>query len=425
MVYQQFINYPNFTVYENIASPLRWRQVPKREIGDRVSAGRRPAAADADARAQAERALRRPAAAGGDRPRPGQGRRPRPARRAARQSRLQAARGAARRAAEAVRRAGDCTVVYATTEPVEALLLGGHTATLHEGRIVQYGPTSDVYRKPGRLLTAQVFSDPPINTAPRSSRAAIGSSWRTGWRWPCRQAGWRVPDGSYNRIRPHHIQPAGDQGSGRADRGPGAGHRALGLGKRDPFRSAAGTPGCPSRTACTGSRSARRAALCSMSATPCSSIRPATWSRAEGRDGDDHAGGSKNSGTATCPIRRPMPTGRSSGSTSNGGRRRLCPARAVRLRQDHAPQHHLRPAAAHRGPRPVRRRRRDRPAARPAQHRAGVPVPGHLRHDDRLRQSRLSAAQPRRRGGRGRHPGAGDRGACSTSTPTLKTARRA
>ena len=32
-----------------------------------------------------------------------------------------------------------------------------------------------------------------------------------------------------------------------------------------------------------------------------------------------------------------------------------------------------------------------------AQHRAGVPVPGHLRHDDGGREPRLPAAQPRRR----------------------------
>ena len=32
MVYQQFINYPNFTVYENIASPLRVARVPKGEL---------------------------------------------------------------------------------------------------------------------------------------------------------------------------------------------------------------------------------------------------------------------------------------------------------------------------------------------------------------------------------------------------------
>ena len=44
MVYQQFINYPNFTVYENIASPLRVAKVPKGELGDRVAQ-----VADADA----------------------------------------------------------------------------------------------------------------------------------------------------------------------------------------------------------------------------------------------------------------------------------------------------------------------------------------------------------------------------------------
>jgi len=31
--------------------------------------------------------------------------------------------------------------VYATTEPHEALLLGGSTATLHEGRVTQFGST--------------------------------------------------------------------------------------------------------------------------------------------------------------------------------------------------------------------------------------------------------------------------------------------
>ena len=32
MVYQQFINYPNFTVYENIASPLKLKGVSKKNI---------------------------------------------------------------------------------------------------------------------------------------------------------------------------------------------------------------------------------------------------------------------------------------------------------------------------------------------------------------------------------------------------------
>ena len=36
MVYQQFINYPNLSVYENIASPLRVARLPKAEIAERV-----------------------------------------------------------------------------------------------------------------------------------------------------------------------------------------------------------------------------------------------------------------------------------------------------------------------------------------------------------------------------------------------------
>src|SRR6056297_3186520 len=36
MVYQQFINYPSMTVYENIASPLRLQRRPSAEIDRRV-----------------------------------------------------------------------------------------------------------------------------------------------------------------------------------------------------------------------------------------------------------------------------------------------------------------------------------------------------------------------------------------------------
>ena len=52
-------------------------------------------------------------------------------------------------------------LVYATTEPTEALLLGGTTITLHEGRVSQVGPTARVYRRPENIEAARVFSDPP------------------------------------------------------------------------------------------------------------------------------------------------------------------------------------------------------------------------------------------------------------------------
>ena len=58
---------------------------------------------------------------------------------------------------------GDSTVVYATTEPTEALLLGGYTAVLDAGELLQYGPTAEVFHRPQSIRVARAFSDPPIN----------------------------------------------------------------------------------------------------------------------------------------------------------------------------------------------------------------------------------------------------------------------
>jgi glycerol transport system ATP-binding protein len=64
--------------------------------------------------------------------------------------------------------AGDSTVIYATTEPGEALLLGGYTAVLDAGELLQYGPTSEVFHRPKSLRVARAFSDPPMNLMPAS-----------------------------------------------------------------------------------------------------------------------------------------------------------------------------------------------------------------------------------------------------------------
>ena len=68
--------------------------------------------------------------------------------------------------------AGEGTVVYATTEPSEALLLGGHTAVLKEGQVLQYGPTLEVFRLPQSLDVARAFSDPPINVLNAQKQAS-------------------------------------------------------------------------------------------------------------------------------------------------------------------------------------------------------------------------------------------------------------
>src|SRR5262249_15514936 len=72
------------------------------------------------------------------------------------------------------------TVVYATTEPLEALLLGGYTAIVDKGRVLQFGPTLDVYNAPTNVDAAAVFNDPPMNmltselTGDGSARLPIG-----------------------------------------------------------------------------------------------------------------------------------------------------------------------------------------------------------------------------------------------------------
>jgi glycerol transport system ATP-binding protein len=42
-------------------------------------------------------------------------------------------------------------------------MLGGNIVVMDEGRILQTGPTPEVYHRPATTRVAEVFSDPPIN----------------------------------------------------------------------------------------------------------------------------------------------------------------------------------------------------------------------------------------------------------------------
>lgn len=178
MVYQQFINYPSFSVYDNIASPLRIKRVPQAELHRRVTE-------------MAERLhitpylQRSPAELSG-----GQQQRTALARALIKGAGLllldeplvnldYKLREELRRELTDLFSDGRTTVVYATTEPLEALQLGGHVAVLHEGRLLQHGPTLDVFNAPNSIQTARTFSDPPINLMPAKlaaeGRADLGS----------------------------------------------------------------------------------------------------------------------------------------------------------------------------------------------------------------------------------------------------------
>ncbi len=206
LVHQFFVNYPHMNVYDNIASPLRVAGMKRDEIQRRVEEA-------ADILQLRPMLKRRPEELSG-----GQQQRCALARAIVKESKavfldeplanldyklreelrdqlpeLFAGRGA--------------VVVYATSEPVEALLLGGKTALIHEGQVAQFGPTASIYRAPIDLTSARVFSDPPINTVPVTKQ---GNSVRLDETvaWTVSGAAAALADGNYTlAVRPGHVLP--------------------------------------------------------------------------------------------------------------------------------------------------------------------------------------------------------------------------
>ena len=204
MVYQQFINYPNLTVRDNIATPLRIAGFSRAEIEKRISEV-------AELLHLTPMLERRPGELSG-----GQQQRTAIARAMVKDSDIilldeplanldYKLREELRDELPRLFANRKCIVVYATTDPTEALLFGGHTATMHEGRVTQFGPTGESYRKPRDLQTAKVFSDPPINVTKvtkKNGEIVLDGNIR----WPAGRAANAIPDGDYTiAVRPHHV----------------------------------------------------------------------------------------------------------------------------------------------------------------------------------------------------------------------------
>lgn len=206
LVHQFFVNYPHMSVFENIASPLRVAGMARSEIEDRVEETARLL--------QLTPMLnRRPQELSG-----GQQQRTALARAIVKQSRavfldeplanldyklreelrdqlpdLFAGRGA--------------VVVYATSEPEEALLLGGKTALMNDGAVVQHGPTAEIYRRPANLMAASVFSNPPINNA-RITKQGTEARLDANIRWALKGDAANLADGEYTvAVRPNYVLP--------------------------------------------------------------------------------------------------------------------------------------------------------------------------------------------------------------------------
>lgn len=163
-VYQQFINYPSLSVYDNIASPLRVHQprISKEEIADRVTEV-------AKMLRISDLLDRKPSALSG-----GQQQRVAIARSLARKSDVVLLdeplanldfklREQLRDELQRIFSNADMMVIYSTAEPLEALDMASHTIVMHEGRVQQDGLALDMYSKPRNIPVAQAMSDPPLN----------------------------------------------------------------------------------------------------------------------------------------------------------------------------------------------------------------------------------------------------------------------
>ena len=212
MVYQQFINYPTLSVRENIASPLRVRGESKDVVESEVAR----AARLLDLEPHLDRT---PLELSG-----GQQQRTAIARAMVKNAGLvlldeplanldYKLREELRAELPRIFAESGSIFVYATTEPSEALLLGGNTATLHEGRVTQFGPTVEVFRAPRDLQTAETFSDPPLNTMEVVKRDAEFEAGR-GVHIRVPEHIGHIPNGRYTLAhRPHHLSPRAAPGT--------------------------------------------------------------------------------------------------------------------------------------------------------------------------------------------------------------------
>ena len=170
MVYQQFINYPNMSVFDNIASPLRVARLPGDEIRKRVGEM-------AEMMRISAMLERRPSELSG-----GQQQRTAMARALVKDSDLilldePLANLDFNCAKRCVMNCPGCLpsaiASWCTRQPspLKPCCWAGRPPPCTRGDVVDFGPTARIYRHPSSLTSAMVFSEPPINLA----RAAIKS----------------------------------------------------------------------------------------------------------------------------------------------------------------------------------------------------------------------------------------------------------
>jgi sn-glycerol 3-phosphate transport system ATP-binding protein len=206
MVFQNYALYPHFSVFENIAFPLKARRVAAGEIDRRV----RTAAARVGLDGLLER---RPAQLSG-----GQQQRVALARAIVRnpsvylmdeplsnldaQLRLQT-----RTELKRLHRELGTTMVYVTHDQAEAMTLGARIAVLQHGTIVQVGKPLELYREPVNTFVATFLGSPSMNLVDEPHN---GSTVKVGIRPEDVQISPEARDG-WRQARVLVVEPMGNE----------------------------------------------------------------------------------------------------------------------------------------------------------------------------------------------------------------------
>ena len=164
MVYQQFVNYPSMTVYDNIASPLRVSETrhTKAEIDKKVRE-------NAELLGLTQVLDHHPEEISG-----GQKQRTAIARALAKEAQFTfldeplanldyKLREELRGELKNILRQKGGVVIYATPEPADALSMATHVGYLQEGELLQFGRLEEVYRHPRLADVGTYFSYPTMN----------------------------------------------------------------------------------------------------------------------------------------------------------------------------------------------------------------------------------------------------------------------
>ncbi|MEW5873968.1 MAG: ABC transporter ATP-binding protein [Candidatus Zixiibacteriota bacterium] len=218
MVFQSYALYPHWSVYDNLAFPLRVRRLPREEIHRRVTT----IAGDLQLSSVLER--RPKALSGGQRQRVALGRAmaadpaiflfDEPL------SNLDAPLRAGMRAEIVARqKAMRKTSLYVTHDQAEALTMADRIVVLDSGRVQAIGPPEDLYRNPPNRFVAEFLGRPTINLVSVGVVDAGGQSTLEplGWILPVdrrRNLPARGASGIIAGIRAEHLAVSVSQGVG-------------------------------------------------------------------------------------------------------------------------------------------------------------------------------------------------------------------